>query len=301
MILLKKLIFAPFFLVIFALLVYKLKSVFISFDFIFTLSPDTLTGLLSFFALPLIISPLTMFASFLFILFASIASDWKIVIPVGIIASLIPMIFLDPVYGLILMVGILVSLLLAFVFLESTLKSYVTFNPYSLLGPQIKNLSIFLILIISFICFLSINKSVPPEGFQISESFLNPPRASSSQPPVSNEQIDLLKENPQILKQFGLDPAILDSLNLSGQSDMTNELVNQTIKDQLQLLIDTLNPYARFIPLVLSVLLFFNLFSAFFILNFFLHLLLFLTFYILEKTGFIKFTTEMREVKKLVV
>ncbi|MCL4366270.1 hypothetical protein M1437_03520, partial [Patescibacteria group bacterium] len=223
-----------------------------------------------------------MFASFLFILFASLALSWKIVIPVGIIASVVPMIFLNPIYGLILMVGILASLLLIYVFLETSMESYITFNANALLGPQIKNLYAFLILLISFIVFLSINKSVPSTGFQISESLLTKSQTistSNSQLPISNEQIDLLKQknnkrnNPQLLKQFGLDPAILDNLT-SSQSNMTNQLINQTVIDQIQGFVSTLNPYIRFVPAALAALLFLNLLSAIFILNFFLHPLL---------------------------
>ncbi len=76
------------------------------------------------------------------------------------------------------------------------------------------------------------------------------------------------------------------------------DLIKQTVKDQVQ---GFIKPYLNFIPAILAVLLFLTLQSLTSILNLLIYPLLWLTFLILEKTGFTKFEVEMRQVKKLVV
>jgi len=121
-------------------------------------------------------------------------------------------------------------------------------------------------------------------------------------PAISQEQIDLLKQNPDLLRQSGLDPKILDTLSqpkaAQTPQSLTQNLVKQTVKDQIQNLI---KPYQNFIPAGLTLLLFLTLQSLTSIINLLIYPLLWLAFFILEKTGFVKFETEQRPVKKLVV
>ncbi len=308
MILLKKLIFAPIFLIVFSVLIFQISPLLSSYDFIFSLSINTLISLIT-------LCALISLASFLFVLFAAIASDWKISLPVGLICSAVPFIFIPSALAIVFAVVILVGLLIVNLSLDSTLKSYLTFKPTSLLGPAVKNLTGLLILAFCVIYFLSISKIIPQKGFQIPDSLIDTalkmaPADLSAQsnsmpaqlPTISPEQIELLKKNPDLVRQSGLDPKILDTLSQPRSTkttqNPTNDLIKQTIKNQVQ---STIKPYLSFIPAGLAVLLFFLLSSFVFITNLFISPLLWLTFLILEKTGFAKFETEMREVKKLVV
>lgn len=260
MLLVKKLILAPFFAVACILLIYKINPLLKSYDFIFSLSIDTLITLI-------IISALISLSSFLFVLFTSIALDWKIVLPLAAISCLFPVIFLEPGLALVLGVGILVSLLLTFLSLDTTLKSYLNFQPSSLLGPPIRNLCGLLILSFCLVYFLATSKIVAANGFQIPDSLIEQALTITGQ-----TQISIPPEQLEILKQ--------------------------AVKDQLQ---SFLKPYLGFIPTGLAILLFLTLQSITSIVNLLIYPLLWVTFYVLEKSGFVKFTVEQRPVKKMVV
>ncbi len=154
--------------------------------------------------------------------------------------------------------------------------------------------------------FLSINKTISEQSFQIPDSLIDTAikltaqsqgentQEQTVQPSLSPEQIDLLKKNPELLKQSGLDPSILDNLNKSPNTP--NDLIKQTIKDQVQTF---LKPYLGFMPAGLAVLLFLTLQSLTSILNLLIYPLLWILFLVFEKTGFVKFTIEQRPVKKM--
>ena len=302
----KKLVIAPFFLVVFSILIYSLNPLFSSYDLIFNISLNTLIQLL-------ILSSLILLSSLLFVLFVTLASDWKLILPVGILASTSPIVLTNPSLGLIITVGTLASLFLTYLTLESSLKSYLTFQPAAVLGPSIRHLSTLLVIILSVSFFLSINKIIQEKGFEIPDSLIDTaleltssslPSDETEQvtlPQISPEQIELLKKNPDLLKQYGLDPKILDTLDKPANKTSTKpnqELIKQAVKDQLQ---GVIKPYLGFVPVTLAVLLFITLESIVSFLTIFIYPLLWLIFYILEKSGFIKFTTEMRPVKKMVV
>lgn len=304
----KKLAFAPLFLIIFALFAYQFVPFLKSYDFVFSLSINTFIGLL-------ILSFLISISCFLFVLFAALASDWKVVLPVSLLSALIPMLFMEPALGLVFTVAIFVSFLLTYLSLDSTLKSYLTFKPATLLGPAIRHLSGLVILTFCLVYFLSAGKMIAEKGFQIPDSLIDtalkmtPMNLTTEQEPapaqlpaLSPNQIDLLKKNPGLLAQSGLDPKILDTLNQSKSAqapqNLTQDLIKQTVKDQIQ---NFIKPYQNFIPAGLALLLFLTLQSLTSIINLLIYPLLWLTFFILEKTEFIKFEVEQRSVKKLVV
>ncbi len=297
MLLVKKLIFALFFLIVFSIVIFQLNPLLKSYDFIFSLSWDSAIQLF-------VLTGFILLSSLLFVIFASLAYDWKIVLPVGLLASLIPMAMIGPSLGLILSVGVLVSLFLTYLGVENTLKTYLNFAPTTLFGPSIRLLSSFLILVISLTYFLSINSVLQKESFQIPDSLIDQalkltplpketsqPQQQTAQPQITQEQINLLKQNPDLLKQYGLDPA-------KAPQNLLNDTLKQTIKDQLQ---NIIKPYLGIIPAVLAVLLFFILQSLTSILNLLIYPLLWVIFYILEKSGYIKFSEEMRPVKKMVI
>lgn len=261
MILLKKFIFAPFFLIVLSILIYQLNPFFKSYEFIFSLSFNSLIQLV-------VLALLILLSSFLFVLFAFFAFDWKIVLAVGLLASLIPMLMVHPSLGLILSVGILAALLLSYLSVESTLKNYLTFNPNSLFGPHIKHLASLLILVIPLTYFLSISQVIQKQGFEIPDSLIE-------------TSLKLVPQSQQAAPQ-----------------NLITDILKQTLKDQLNNLI---KPYLGIIPAILAVLLFLILQSLLSILNLLIYPFLWIIFYILEKTGFVKFTEEQRPVKKMVI
>lgn len=151
------------------------------------------------------------------------------------------------------------------------------------------------------------------KGFQIPDSLINTAlkfapqpesqeNSSSSLPQISPDQLNLLKSNPALLKQSGIDPKILDNIGKTAQNlnpeKIANDLIGQTVKKQMQ---DLIKPYTNIIPIILAVLLFLTLQSFMAIINLLIYPLLWIKFYILEKTGFIKFTQETRIVKKMFI
>lgn len=304
----KKLTFAPFFIIFLLALLYNLSPFLKSYDQIFSLNSTVFIQLI-------IISSLTLLSSFFCILFLSLANDWKIVAPAIFIGSLTPFLLLSMPFSLFFAVGTLISQIIIFATLENNLKSYLNFSPIALFGPSIRHFSTLLMILICFIYFLSINEAISKNGFQIPDSLIDSavnlasgleqtdkPEAPAPKLSISKEQIELLRQNPNLLKQSGLDPSILETINKpqepSQPKDLTKDLTKQLVKDQLD---SVLKPYLNFIPAVLAVLLFLTLQSITSILNLLIYPLLWITFFILEKIGFVKFTTEMRPVKKMVI
>lgn len=304
----KKLAFAPLFLICLLVLFSQLGSVLTSYNLLFSFG---LSNLIHF----LLIALLLNLSAFVFTIFATISSDWKFIIPIACLSSALSFLFVSIPASLFLAIGVFISLILTYVSLENNLKTYLNFNPYALLGPSIRHLTTFFIIVLCAVYFIFINKEVSEKGFQIPDSLIDSainlasgleqtdkPETPVSKLSISSEQIELLRQNPDLLKQSGLDPSILDTLNKPQQpsqsKDLTKEFTKQLVKDQLDTI---LKPYLNFIPAILSVLLFLTLQSLTSILNLLIYPLLWITFFILEKTGFVKFTTEQRAVKKMVI
>ena len=309
MLILKKLILAPLFLIVFALLIYQLTPFLKSYDFIFSLSLDSLIQ----FA---VVAVLISLSSLLFVLLSTFASSWKISILISAAASILPLLFISPSLAIVFTAGILISAMLTYLSLNEALKSYLNFKPEALLGPAIRHLSGLLIISFCLIYFFSTSKMVAEKGFQIPDSLIEtalkmtPLDLATEQnsptpklPALSQEQIDLLKQNPELLRQSGLDPAILDTLNqpqskAGSPQNLTQDLIKQTVEDQIQSFI---KPYVNFVPAGLAILLFLTLQSLTSLINLLIYPLLWIIFYILEKTGFVKFETEQRPVRKMIV
>lgn len=306
MILFKKFSFAPIFLIIFITLLYQLTPLLSSYEFIFSLSLATLIQLI-------VISAFFSLSSLSFTVFATLADDWKLVLPIAIISPLLTFVFVPPALAVILAVAAFVSFLLTFLSLNSSLKGYLTFEPNKLLGPSIRHLSGFLILSFCLVYFFSSSKIIAQKGFEIPDSLIDTAlKVASPQipdiqnvttplPTVPQDQLEMLKKNPELLKQYDLDPSVLDSLNQSQSAksqNPVNSLIKQTVKSQID---GFIKPYLSFVPAVLTILLFFILQSIVSLINLLIYPILWLIFKILEQTGFVKFEIAMREVKKLVV
>lgn len=303
---LKKLIFSPIFIIFYAFLLLTFKPFLNSYDLIFSLSSDSFIQLIT-------VASLFCLTSLSFGIFATLAQDLKIVAPVGLLASILPMFFLNPIHGLILSVTSFAAFAITFITLGNKLKNYLTFNAPALLIPSFKSLITFLILAFSIIYFLSVNQVITKSGFQIPDSFIDSAlnfmpqsdlgeSANINIPKISNEQLEMLKKNPALLKQSGLDPKILESLsggnNSKSPQNLANNLIKDTVKSQVQGII---NPYIKFVPIILTVLLFFTLQSLTSLIGLLAYPLLWIIFLLLEKTGFIRFEIEQRPVKKLTI
>lgn len=314
MLYIKKLAPAPIFLLFFALTNYYLQPILGSVDFIFSLNSEVFIQLL-------ILCTLIILTSLAFTIFASLAQDWKLILPVSILASLIPSIFLQNSTGIVLVIGFLISFTLTITFLTSKLKSYLTFSPSTLLSPSVKTLLTLSTLTISFAYYLSANVEISKNGFEIPDSLIETSlKFASPQTPVKGvkliaqtptltpEQIELLRKNPDLLRKQGIDPKILDTFDQQpkttnkstspAQSNPSPDLLKKLVKDQLQ---TVLKPYFSWVAPILALLFYFTLSFMVSILSLLISPLLWIIFYILEKTGFISFEKEMREVKKMVV
>lgn len=303
----KKLLFAPLFLGLLTVSLYQALGLF------------SIDSAISFNFLPLIyLCIYLLLASFFYVLFVSFSNDLKYAAPFIILASIIPVFLFDLNLAVVLGFGVLVVLFAGYYQLTHKLKAYITFSPTILLIPSIKLITTLLILVLSFGYYLSINKIIKEEGFSVPEGLieavikfsmpqndLDLVKGDKYLAQITQEQIDFLKSNPLLLKQQGLDPSILDNLSVSTPapkatkvSTIPNDITKKLITGQFNKILD---PYKNFIAPFLAVLFFITLQSLSSLLSLLLYPLVSLSFYILEKSGFLKFEKEIREVKKMVV
>lgn len=312
--LIKKLIFAlPFLLSLMGVYQYLetfLKDVYLIFGF----NGIILSQLVIFLALFLL-------TALFFVIFATLAGDWKLVLPVAVLGSLPALLALPLPSGLVVSLGFLAAFSLVYLSLHKKLADYLAFQPANLLIPSIKQICVLMLLVSSLAFYLSADAKIKTEGFQVPDSIIDlslkmvmPDQLQSDQkegqtsqaslPQISPEQIELLKQNPALLKQYGLDPGMLDELSKPQVSqDSKPQSIEQTfikneVKRQLQSIIA---PQINLIPQILAALFFFTLQFGLTILSLTLFPLVLLIFTALEKTGFTMYSKEMREVKKLVV
>ena len=316
MLLLKKLVFGfPFLLFTFAFLFF-IDPFFKDFNLLFSLDLNTLYKLI-YCALSLLM------ACLMFVVFATLANDWKIVSPVYLLVALTAFVIFPPLSGLIIFFGLLISLTLSFTILKDKLRTYLTFHASALLTPAIKNLGFFIVISIGVAFYFATAAEIKQNGFKIPDSILNTAVQFAGQqlpapiqsgpavhgesiaqlPTLTKEQIELLRQNPELLRQNGIDPAILDSIpqspqSLSSPKSTSNEAIKNLLQSQLDKIID---PYIKYLPIAFTVLFIITLQSLFSLVSILLPLLIFLIFWTLEKTNFIYFEKEMREVRKLVV
>lgn len=265
---LKKLVLAPLFLISFAFTCFRLSPFLDSYDILFSLNAGSIVQII-------VVCALLLISSFLFTLFITFSQDLKLTAPVVIVAAISSIIFLPKAISWILALGFIAVFLLVFFNLNSKLKTYLTFQPAALLTPSIKTLSTLLILVLSVGFYLSVSSQIKQAGFSIPNSLIDmiiksiPPPSIPGLEQIDQKQISLLQAS-----------------------------VKDTVKSQID---QTIEPYISFIPIFLSISFFLTLSGVSSILSLFLSPLLWIIFKILTESGFATFTTEMREVKKLVV
>ncbi len=309
MIFVKKLFLAPLFLLAFAYTCYQLTALKDFAGLLFSLNLGSLSATV-FLTLSIFITGL------LFVLFLSLAQDLKLVLPIILVASILPAIFLSTPSNYVISSITLASELLIFFLINHKLKTYLTFSPSQLLSPSIKYFGSLLIIAISISFFLLTNEQIRQKGFEIPDSLVETVIKISSSAITSTtkqgytnisdiknqikpEELEFLRKNPQLLREKGIDPKILENQSLKDPTkNPIEELSKAVIKDQFQNLV---KPYLTWIPLAISLLLFITLNSIMYILSLFLPLLLWLIFYLFEAVGLIRFDKETREVRKIVV
>lgn len=260
-----------------------------------------------------VLTALTLLAGLSFAVFVTLAMEWKYILPTIFAAGISLLLLLPAPFNFAATGILLASLTLISFLLERKLKNYLTFQPSTLLSPQIKQVATLLIVLASLIFYFSADQNIRQEGFKIPESLIDMslqfiPKeqltisdTSSNLPTISPQQISLLEQNPEALKQFGIDPKVLEGFKQSSQPKgqlSPEDLIKPMIRSQMQNLI---SPYQQYIPITLAIILFFTLQAASSLLSLLLSPLLSLIFLILERTGFTRYEVEMREVKKLVV
>jgi len=329
---LKKLIFAPFFLIFITTTLFFYQKILAQYLNVFF---GNYGGLYEF---TLLAAPL-LFASLAYCLFITFTQDFKYALILAVLTAFIPFAFLDFNLSIIIGVGLLMSLITSYFNLQINLKNYINFQPTTLLNSPTRMLNTFLLLTLSAGFYLNANMIIQKEGFKIPDSLIDwaVNLSTSSQmynfkgdkrylaQVLTQEQIELLKQNPQLLKQYGVKPEDLDSLNTLPTSSKTSApapQVKQTeqdspkneslslpsgnlkdvLKKQIGGMVDqALKPYLFAIPILLAFM-FYSLASLIlWVLSFLIVPLLSALFYIFEKSGFVKYEKEMREVKKIVI
>ncbi len=307
--LLKKLAFAPLFLIFLSLTYFWLDPIFeTSLNFLSLGSSELI--------MILIFCIMVILTSLFFVLLSAFSQDWKLVLPIALISAVPGVIFIPGNGGYTLGAGTTLSLIMVYLVLHHKLKTYFNFDPMVLFSPSIKMLNSMLILSIAVASFFFFNPVIQKDGFGIPESLFDSVFKLTSQssglgletksqtppiPQIPKEQIELLKQNPEILKQYGLSESMLDELSNPKTTDKSED-PQSLIKATTQNLIKSMTKqYSMVVSILLSFILYSMLGTYIFIFSFFLPPIVSLIFKLLEKSGYITFVTETREVKKMVV
>lgn len=314
----KKFVFAIPFLAFLTLFYQTLPAFLENIYLIFDFNQEILIKLVAFLIFLLL-------SSLCFVVLVVLSFNWWLVLPVALIGSFLALPFFSPPSLYVVVSGSFLVFLITYLTLSQKMASYLTFKPTVLLIPSVNQTVTLLLLVVSIALYFSADLKIKQEGFKIPDSLIETSLRLVGQgnlsgskeqlpnqetqptlPQISPEQLIMLKQNPALLKQFGLTPEMLDQLTAptkSGQlpknsPQATPDVVKIMLQKQLQ---DLLNPYLQWLPLVLAGLFFLSLKWIVSLLSLTLYPLVWSIFWIFEKTGFIKFEVEMREVKKLVV
>ncbi|MDD2822518.1 MAG: hypothetical protein PHQ59_00375 [Candidatus Daviesbacteria bacterium] len=258
--------------------------------------------------------------AYFFITFTALASDWKIVAPISLVGSALVLLFIASPEATYLGIG----LFLAFCAVFALLLNKITKDPTSfhtsdyIIKPSGQLITI-IVLITSAIVYLSISTSSQQMVTKMIDSVVNlstefiknqqlaPQSEGNTQPSLptlTSEQLTLLKQNPNLLKQNGIDPNILNQLDANKKNapvtpqSIAAEAAKPMIIKQVT---DMIQPYLPFVPFIIAFVFYLNFQFFTSITSLLFSPLAYLLFYILEKINFIRFETTTREVKKLVV
>ncbi len=257
MVIFKKLIFAFPFLIAFIGSCLTLKSFLVEPTLILGISQPALQQMVLF-------CTCIILTGLFFILFATLAQEWKFVFAIIPATTITSILFLPSSSNFIFAVLCFLAFGLLYLLLQSKLNAYLTFNPNTLLAPSITQTVTLLLFVSSVVFYVVVSESIKQQGFKIPSSLID-----SVIQFIPNQSLPL----PQ-------------------------NLIKATIETQVQ---SFLKPYLSFVPFILTVLFFITMKSFSSLLSLFLHPLLWSIFWVLNKTKFTSYVVEMREVKKLVV
>lgn len=313
MLIAKKLLFSIPFLICFYWFVFSLSPFFKDIYLIFGLDVKILINLI-------ILAAILVFAAIFFVVFVTLAVNWKLILPIMFVGAIAPMIVFSSPLNIIFTVGIIGSFGITFFTLNNKLAKYLTFEPYNLLNPSLKSFISLILLISSFVFYFSASTEIKQNGFKIPDSLLetslklapglneqpNSVTTQVSLPSLTNEQLKALRENPDLLKQYGLDPSAIDLVDPAKQTQTTKQTSSNPAKNILKSAVaeqlnNIITPYLGLVPILLAVMFYFTLSFFASIISIFNPLIIGGVFYILEKSNYIRFEKEMREVKKLVI
>ena len=266
MLLIKKLLFVVPFLLLVTVFLNQLGPLLQDPKHLLSLSTDILVQLALLIAYILL-------TSLLFTVFATLANDWKIVIPVLFLAAALPLFMTEQPVNASLALGILVALASTYGLFFHTLATYLSFQPVNLLAPTVERTATFILLAIAIVYFQASAKDIRLNGFEVPESFVG----------------SIL----QLIPTQELTPA---SQNLTRLSIQEQQSVVVALTKQIQ---DLLVPYLPYIPIILSVSFFATAKMLLSLETLAVAPLLWLFFLVLAKIGFTHYVTEQREVKKL--
>lgn len=334
MIYFKKLLFGILFLVFFTGLHFFLLPLFTSYEWIFGLTGSAFNQILN-------LALLLLLSAVCYVIFVFLVNHRWIGLSVALLGAVIPLLFAPNSTGLVLAGFYTLALVGHFFLIENMSKHYISFSAPTLVVPHINRLAMMLLMIICIGYYLSINVVIKEKGFVIPEAIIpdamieklisqqmesmtiKGDKYIAQLPQLTPEQIQLLKQNPDLLRQYGVDPAILDqyesqpattttpastsgsgAIQVPTSTTTSSPTVAMVKKMALQPINDLLKDFQFLVAPILALLLFsaFSfIFFFFFLFNFISGGLLKIIFIILEKTGFIHFEKELREVQKLVV
>jgi hypothetical protein len=297
--LLKKLLFAPLFLISLTAFFYLAKPILDPTAVLLSLDWSAFWQL-TFITLALVL------AGFFYVVFCTFAQNWKLVVPVTIIAAAIPFLFFPTLINEIFAVGILITYFLIYAILTSHLQNYLSFQPNVILNSPIRNSATLIIVFFSIASFMVMKANIDKNGVQIPDQVLNTIQqvmmqsmnpADADTPLLTPEACAVLKTNPELLLQKGVTQDQLELIDPQS-CKLSQTGLQKKMKEQATAIV---SPYAKIIPYIMAFTLFLTLTSVAAILNIFLPFLIWATFSLLKAIGYFKFKTEMREVKKLEV
>lgn len=335
----KKLLFGFLFLISFTAFHWLFFPLFTTYNWVFGLGQETLILIFS-------AASLLLLSSICFALLTAFSQDLRLGMPFILLGAGIPLIFSQNVLGIVLAGGFGVVLSLYYFAVSNALRTYITFSPTQLLSPHIKTFNTLLLLIISIGFYLSINSVIKQEGFKVPETLLpdelieqviqsqstglyKGERYLAQLPSLTPEQIQLLRQNPELLKQYGVDPSILDQFEKPAEESLPASTMNKSNDKPATLpqsspvqvptsaspidtttlvknmVFEQINTMAKQYEYLLAPILAVMVWSIFAFANFFLYLLinplLWILFSVLEKSEFVRFVKSTRVVKRLVV
>lgn len=200
-----------------------------------------------------------------------LGNDWRIVLPQGILASTLPLFVYPVTFALILASGFLSVLTLTTMLVLHTMRTYVHFSPTKLFAPLVRKTATFVLIVVSIGYFFTAQSALSREGFRIPESILDTALSF-----LSSEQLT----------------------QTEGQAPFSKELVKAAVSMQVEKI---LAPYYGVIPVILALLFFVTIQAVVSLIGLVIPIVLWLVFEILEKTRFMTYTVETRQVKRVVI